>query len=213
MSAVLKLNPETEKLSRKPPLGEKVARPRLVWENPNLSAGTHKEKPKVKPDASYGRVLYNYSRTYDPSTGRYLEADPIGQAGGLNVYSYVFNNPVRYSDHYGLFAPAIPAPVAPPVGGGNGAGTGGIDWSAPFWPKWIRELFFNEDGNEPTDPPIDPPSDDPQQCEDDEDRCRKVKNECIAKCSEFGLPSKYGDGVSFRRCIRNCMERQGCFNF
>jgi RHS repeat-associated protein len=45
---------------------------------------------------------YNYFRYYDPSTGRYLTADPIGQNGGLNSYSYTENNPVNYTDRYGL---------------------------------------------------------------------------------------------------------------
>ena len=34
------------------------------------------------------------ARYYDPSTGRFLQRDPIGIAGGLNVYVYVLNNPV-----------------------------------------------------------------------------------------------------------------------
>src|SRR5262249_42984954 len=50
---------------------------------------------------------YNYYRDYDPSTGRYIESDPIGLSGGLNTYSYVGANPVRYSDPPGLFAPPI----------------------------------------------------------------------------------------------------------
>ena len=45
---------------------------------------------------------YNYFRSYDPQTGRYIESDPIGLSGGLNPYTYVFGNPVGYSDSPGL---------------------------------------------------------------------------------------------------------------
>lgn len=45
---------------------------------------------------------YNYFRTYDPSTGRYLESDPIGLVAGLNTYAYVGNMPTTYSDPIGL---------------------------------------------------------------------------------------------------------------
>jgi len=103
MSAALKLNTEEEKLSQKPPLGEKRPRPRLVWVNPKLSDGSQKAKSKAKPGASYGRVLYNYFRTYDPTTGRYITADPIGLEGGLNTYTYVGGNPLRWVDPFGLY--------------------------------------------------------------------------------------------------------------
>jgi RHS repeat-associated protein len=45
---------------------------------------------------------YNYFRDYDPETGRYVESDPIGLAGGLNTFGYVFGNPLFYSDPKGL---------------------------------------------------------------------------------------------------------------
>ncbi len=51
-----------------------------------------------------GPTYYNYFREYDPSTGRYVQSDPIGLAAGPNTFTYVGNNPLRYSDHRGLSA-------------------------------------------------------------------------------------------------------------
>ena len=48
--------------------------------------------------------LYYYrARYYDPKVGRFISKDPIGLAGGINLYSYVGNNPVNWIDPLGLF--------------------------------------------------------------------------------------------------------------
>jgi RHS repeat-associated protein len=44
---------------------------------------------------------YNRYRYYDPEVGRFISQDPIGLAGGLNVYQYA-PNPVQWIDPLGL---------------------------------------------------------------------------------------------------------------
>ena len=44
----------------------------------------------------------NWNRDYDPLTGKYIESDPIGLAGGVNTYSYVRNRAVSLTDPRGL---------------------------------------------------------------------------------------------------------------
>jgi uncharacterized protein RhaS with RHS repeats len=45
------------------------------------------------------------NRWYDPQTGRFLSQDPIGLAGGVNLYAYAGNNPASFSDPFGLCPP------------------------------------------------------------------------------------------------------------
>jgi RHS repeat-associated protein len=46
--------------------------------------------------------MYMRNRFYDPASGRFTQEDPIGIAGGLNVYGFGNGDPVMYSDPYGL---------------------------------------------------------------------------------------------------------------
>jgi RHS repeat-associated protein len=55
--------------------------------------------------------IHMNGRVYDPSIGRFLSADPNIQAlyntQSYNRYSYVLNNPLKYSDPSGFWSERI----------------------------------------------------------------------------------------------------------
>ncbi|RZM05886.1 MAG: RHS repeat-associated core domain-containing protein [Pedobacter sp.] len=51
-------------------------------------------------DAETGLILCTF-RYYDPNTGRWINRDPIGYSGGVNLYAYVTGNPVGFVDPSG----------------------------------------------------------------------------------------------------------------
>ena len=132
-------------------------------------------------------LLYYKARFYSPSLGRFLQPDPIGYADDLNLYAYVGNNPVNFTDPSGLvrsdsvlLACAMSCSgmgsrlIAPPPSGapGNG-GIGGYDARTDtFTPRpesvltRLYNLIFNQgaDGarlpanpQDITNPPQAPP--------------------------------------------------------
>jgi len=60
--------------------------------------------PGQYADDAFGLGLYyNRFRYYDPVIGRYISRDPVGVAGGLNLYCYVGNDPINRADPLGLW--------------------------------------------------------------------------------------------------------------
>jgi RHS repeat-associated protein len=58
--------------------------------------------------------LYRRNRYVDPSNGRFTQEDPIGLAGGLNLYGFADGDPVNFSDPFGLCPPLEPCPNRQP---------------------------------------------------------------------------------------------------
>ncbi|HKO18700.1 MAG TPA: RHS repeat-associated core domain-containing protein, partial [Acidobacteriaceae bacterium] len=85
--------------------------------------------------AGGGGLVFLKNRYYDPNTGSFTQADPIGLAGGLNLYGYAGNDPVLFTDPLGLSCPPICFPIFGSGGGAGGeaaaeAATGALNGSA-----------------------------------------------------------------------------------
>jgi RHS repeat-associated protein len=75
-------------------------------------------------------VYHVRHRVLDPKEGRWLQRDPIGYAGGSNLYAYVGNQPGRYVDPLGLRWLAA---------GGGGAGAGGDREECRRDERWVEQ--------------------------------------------------------------------------
>jgi RHS repeat-associated protein len=57
------------------------------------------------------RIVKSWHRFYDPATGRYISADPIGLGGGINLYGYANQDALNFYDPTGEAVPAIVYPI------------------------------------------------------------------------------------------------------
>jgi RHS repeat-associated protein len=96
-------------------------------------------------------LLYYRARYYDPVLKRFISSDPIGLAGGMNMYAYVEGDPVRFSDPEGLrpvtrgtYYPKGPAISGPPKMAENGG------WASP---RNLMNQFTNLPNPAPQLPP------------------------------------------------------------
>ncbi len=93
-------------------------------------------------DEETGLVYYGH-RFFSPALGRFINRDPIGEAGGLNLYGFASNDPISGGDYLGLNG-LNNIPIVGPIlswlfgGGDQGstrgqpeAGGGGTFWFPP----------------------------------------------------------------------------------
>jgi len=66
---------------------------------------------EVDPETGFYHYRFRY---LDPALGRFIGEDPIGLWGGINLYTYVANKPLRYIDPYGLVIVGLTGRGTPP---------------------------------------------------------------------------------------------------
>lgn len=74
-----------------------------TWKGAGLTSRAQTFSPrKWQAGDEWGGVQQFRNRAYDPQTGRWLQEDPIGVAGGVNLFQYNGSNPTVFSDPFGL---------------------------------------------------------------------------------------------------------------
>jgi RHS repeat-associated protein len=112
------------------------------------SFGRATESGRVSPFRFQGRefddesgLYYFRARHYDPEVGRFISEDPIGLEGGINLYTFVENNPLNFIDPSGEI-PLIGIVVTGIIGGLTG---GAIEYGSQMaYQYWNDGEFRSE---------------------------------------------------------------------
>jgi RHS repeat-associated protein len=124
----------------------------------NLINGQSKD---LKPEFGYAGMQYHAPsglyltkyRAYDPKDGRWLSRDPIGETGGINLYSYVEGDPINEIDPLGLrplteHEIKLLEPYIPKIDLDNAdIHVGDMPWYAPDWAVGItrgNNIYFKD---------------------------------------------------------------------
>ena len=145
-------------------------------------------------------LFYNLNRDYDPTIGRYVEVDPIGIAGGLNVYEYARSNPLTYTDPLGL----------DPFGS-NSAGSGGFT-PAPtpfdvFVPGTSANNAFVQSVYQMGKAIKSACSDDPPE-DKKKKNCQALKDSILATCASLTGRKKFDCFAAAQESYQQCMSEQ-----
>ncbi len=81
----------------------------------------------------------NWMRDYDPTLGRYLQADPLGLVDGASIYGCALQNPGRYVD---LTGQAIPLYLGRAFLGAVSGGIGAYINSDGCWQAVVMALYL-----------------------------------------------------------------------
>ena len=131
----------------------------------------------------------NWMRDYDPTTGRYLEPDPLGLVDGASVYGYVKGNPGRWID---------------PTGEQSISDIAEITLCLMLPGSCGRDDFPNSS--------IDKPE--YSQCSgNEEERCEIIRDICHRNCVNYFVEGPFpgkDQFAGYRKCMKSCMEGYDC---
>jgi RHS repeat-associated protein len=142
-------------------------------------------------------TFYNYFRDYEPSTGRYVQSDPIGLRGGMNTYAYAFGRPLNWSDFFGLDVNVCFYADAAAGFGHIGLGPAGSSGTSGFYPGGANGMgqVIPDNQKEKTCTVLKA---DPSQ------------DECVEKCKQERTEKPGPYNVLTRQCtgfVRDCLTQ------
>lgn len=92
------------------------------------------------------QLYYNRARYYSPELRRFIQADPLGYADGLNIYAYVGNDPLNFVDPLGLYGQGAQTNAGNErTWGSYLPGTEAGDRAATYWADRVVSSEWHED--------------------------------------------------------------------